>query len=59
MLLGLEGVVSKRTSPDWRREMEKPNGVVVWSVKTRSESASKSRVVGDGVMCSDFGCGGG
>lgn len=32
------GEVSKRVSPEDRRVMEKPKGVVLWRVKMRSEA---------------------
>lgn len=37
------GDVSKRTSPDDRRSTEKPNGVVSWRVKMRSDAGSKMK----------------
>lgn len=37
----LAGEVSKRTSPEERREMVKPNGVVLRRVKMRSEVGSE------------------
>lgn len=38
-MLGFDGFgeVSKRVSPEDPRVMEKPNGVVLWRVKMRSE----------------------
>lgn len=37
------GDVSKRVSLEERRVTEKPNGVVLWSVKTKSEVASERK----------------
>lgn len=46
-LFGLGGEVLKRTSPDLSLETEKPNGVVLCSVKTMSESGSETERRGD------------
>lgn len=41
------GDVSKRISPEDRRETEKPNGVVLWSVKTKSDDGSAKKLFSD------------